>query len=127
MRIGDGELGVTVDLPVSLIDDLARKIVDSATPELRLLVAQERTRLAESFWKAAPFAGGAIAIFLGTLFFMPDDKIAKFAGYGISAGLLVGAILVFLDHAKGTPQASMTPPAVVTKDGQKVYPIKVSL
>lgn len=127
MRIGDDALGVTVDLPVSLVDDLARKIIESATPEIRLLVAQERTRITEGVWKSLPFAGASVLAFLGTIFLLPDEKLLKFAGYAVSAGLLVGGVFVFLAHAKGTPAPATASMPAVMKGGQQVYPIKISL
>lgn len=128
MRLGDDDgLGLTVDLPVVLIDDLAQKIVDAAAPEIQLLVSHERQRITEGVWKSLPFTGAGAAALLGTIFFLPDQKILKFVGYAVSIGLLIGGIAVFLDHTRGADAPPSADKPAVVKDGQKVYPIKVAL
>ena len=130
MRLSDKNsgLGVTVDIPYSMVDTLAQRIVDGATPELKTLLVQERSRLTDGLWKGLPFTGGSLLAFLATYFLMPDDKVLKLTGYLVAAGLLVGGLWIFLSHMKGEepePEAAAT--AVAPAERPKSFPIEISL
>lgn len=122
MRLHD--LGATITIPASMIDSAVEKAVAAATPQVVALLQQEKAILKDGVIRSLPFAGGSVAIFLGTLFLVPGDRtILKVIGYLVSAGLLGGSILMLLSSIS---KASV-PPATAPVNQPSSYKIDFSL
>lgn len=107
MRVPSG-LGASITIPSTLIDAATDRIVAAAAPQVAMLIQQEKAIAEDAAFKALPFAGGAVAVFLGTFFLVPGDRtLIKVIGYLISAGLLGGSVAMFLSAFNAT---SATPP-----------------
>lgn len=80
-------------IPRELVDDMARSIAEAAEPKIRVIVREERVRLADAFRASLPFWGLSALAFLGTFYFVPEgEKYWKFGGYGAAwIVALVGA------------------------------------
>jgi hypothetical protein len=73
------------------IQQTSQAIVTAAEPKIRALVDDERKRIAQAGLTALPFAVGAAAAFLSTIFLVdPDKKLMKAVGYTGTA-ILLGA------------------------------------
>lgn len=84
------------------IQKTSKAIIAEAEPKVRAIMDDERRRIAEAGIVALPFAVGAVATFLATLFLVdPDNKLVKAAGY-TGTTLLLGAGAWFaLEKEKG--------------------------
>jgi len=72
-------------------DQLAKSVVAEAEPRVREIVRDEKLHLAEAAKTGLPWAGLSTAAFLATAFLVPDSNpVAKMAGYGAAAALLIG-------------------------------------
>lgn len=77
--------------PPEIARQTAESIVKEAEPRIRLIVDEERARIAAAAQAGLPLAAASIAAFLATLFLVKDQaKILKAVGYS-SAALLLGA------------------------------------
>jgi hypothetical protein len=121
MRISSmGDLGASITIPSTMIDAVVDKAVAAATPQVVALLQQEKEILKDAVVKALPFAGGSVAIFLGTLFLVPGDRtIFKVIGYLVSAGLLGGSILMLISSIN-TASAPTTAAAVNQPSSYKI-------
>lgn len=69
----------------------SQAIVAEAEPKIRAIMDDERERIAQAGIVALPFAVGAAATFLATMFLVdPDNKLVKAAGYA-GTTILLGA------------------------------------
>jgi hypothetical protein len=72
-----------------VVSQAAAAIIAEAEPKVRRIVDDEKKRLAEALETGIPWAVGAVAVFLATLFVAPSPAL-KATGYSATA-LLLGA------------------------------------
>lgn len=83
--------------------DLAKQIVDAADPATRLIIKDERNRLAEALIGGTVFAGISALAYVNTRYLVPDDsKKAKAVGYSAAALALAAGAWWTLDHMTET-------------------------
>lgn len=74
-----------------IADQIAKSVVVEAEPRVREIVRDEKIQLAEAAKTGLPWAGLSTAAFLATAYLVPDsNSVAKMAGYGAAAALLIG-------------------------------------
>lgn len=110
MRIGSEEgLGAEITIPASMVDSIIDKAVIAATPQVVAIINREKALIGDAAIKTLPFVGGSLAVFLGTFFFVPNDRtVIKVIGYLISAGLLVGGTAMFFSATSRMSSAPAT-------------------
>jgi hypothetical protein len=82
---------------LSVFGDTARQmaqvIVAEAEPKVRVIINDEKAKLAQAATAALPIIGVSAAGFLATAFLVPDDKnVWKFGGYLTSAAALLAGL-----------------------------------
>lgn len=97
--------------------DLARQIVDAADPATRLIIKDERNRLAEALIGGTIFAGISALAYVNTRYLVPDGSTrAKAVGYSAAAiAMAVGAWWT-LDHMTETTRKAAAQQTGVVAD-----------
>lgn len=97
-------------LSQSLVDQAARAVIAEAEPRVRLIVREERSRLANAAIEGLPYAAASAAVFIAASQLVPaKSPTLKSAGYVASAGLLAIGAWQTLSVAAG-PETTPTPP-----------------
>lgn len=87
--------------PPEIARQTAEAIVKEAEPRIRLIVDEERARIAAAAQAGLPLAAASIAVFLATMFIVKDEnKALKALGYSASALLLGGGAWITLESGK---------------------------
>jgi hypothetical protein len=85
----------------ALAQNAAKAIVAEAEPKIRIIVDEERARIAEAGQTALPFAIGSVATFLATLLLVgKDQNVMKALGYTGSALLMGTGVWLGLEKEK---------------------------
>lgn len=96
-------------LSQSIVDQAARAVISEAEPRVRLIVREERSRLANAAIEGLPYAAASAAVFVAASQLVPSGSpTLKSAGYVTAAGLLAIGAWQTLSVAAG-PETPPTP------------------